>query len=70
MDHLDHFLDEKQLAKLLGVSTRTLQNRRVTGGGIPFIKIGKAVRYNPKDVAEYLEQHRLTSTSSTKDVDQ
>jgi hypothetical protein len=46
MDHLDHFLDEKQLAKLLGVSIRTLQNRRVAGGGIPFIKIGKAVRYN------------------------
>jgi excisionase family DNA binding protein len=68
MDHLDHFLDEKQLAKLLGVSIRTLQNRRVAGGGIPFIKIGKAVRYNPKDVAEYLEQHRLTSTIKTPDV--
>jgi excisionase family DNA binding protein len=68
MDHLDHFLDEKQLAKLLRVSIRTLQNRRVAGGGIPFIQIGKAVRYDPKDVAAYLEQHKLTSTSPTKDV--
>ena len=43
---MEPFLNERQLAKLLGVSTRTLQNRRYMGGGIPFVKIGKAVRYS------------------------
>jgi excisionase family DNA binding protein len=67
---VEPFLDERQLAKLLNVSPRTLQNKRVTGGGIPFVRIGKAIRYSPEDVAKYLEQHKLTSTSPIKDVDQ
>jgi hypothetical protein len=36
---------EKELAKMLGISKRTLQMKRYYGGGIPYLKIGRNVRY-------------------------
>jgi hypothetical protein len=41
-----------------------LQKDRCAGGGIPFIKIGRMVRYRQTDVAAYLAAlpaHRSTS---------
>ena len=59
---MDHFT-ERQLAERLGISVRTLQAQRQRGGGIPFVKLGRAVRYARSDVEQYLEQHRHRSTS-------
>lgn len=41
---------EKQVAKILGLPAKTLRNHRSTGKGIPYVKIGEAVRYRKKDV--------------------
>lgn len=43
-------LDERALASRWSISIRTLQNRRVSGRGIPFVKIGRSVRYRLADV--------------------
>jgi hypothetical protein len=56
-------LNEKQLAERWGVSVRTLQAARVKGSGVPFIRIGRAVRYRLEDVLAYEEDQRRTSTS-------
>jgi hypothetical protein len=39
--------DEKQEAKRLGFSPRSLQAWRLKGGGPPYFKIGGGVRYDP-----------------------
>lgn len=58
-------LNEKQLAERWGVSVRTLQAARVKGGGVPFVRIGRSVRYRVEDILAY-EQARLpTNTSET-----
>jgi Helix-turn-helix domain len=56
-------LNEKQLAERWGVSVRTLQAARVKGNGVPFIRIGRAVRYRIEDVLAY-EQARLRTNTS------
>lgn len=58
------FLTEKQVAKLLGISPRTLQAWRYRGGHTPqFIKVGRAVRYRLGDVQTWLRERQRRSTS-------
>lgn len=38
-------LDQKQATQLLGLSPRTLEAWRLTGGGPIYIKVGRRVRY-------------------------
>lgn len=56
-------LTEQQLAKQLQIPVRTIQNQRQTGMGIPFIKIGKSVRYDTNEIEAFIERNRRNSTS-------
>ena len=56
-------LTEVEVATRQARSVRTLQNQRVLGGGIPFIKLGRAVRYRLGDVETWEENRRFSSTS-------
>jgi hypothetical protein len=58
-------LNEKQLAERWGVSVRTLQAARVKGDGVPFVRIGRAVRYRLEDVLAYEQARLRTNTSET-----
>jgi len=51
-------LTEKQAARLLSISFRTLQAWRRIGTGPSFIKLGRAVRYRQQDLVEWTEGHR------------
>lgn len=63
MEKQSTLLDERQLAELLNVPVRTLQAQRQRGTGIPFVKIGRLVRYEASNVSEYLKGHLRASTS-------
>jgi Helix-turn-helix domain len=54
---------EMQAAMFLGVSVRTLQAWRVRGGGPPFLKIGRCVRYQRRALVEFQAAHTVSSTS-------
>jgi hypothetical protein len=56
-------LTETQLAERQQRSVKTLQNLRVKGGSIPFVKIGRHVRYRLSDVIAWEAAHTLSSTS-------
>lgn len=57
-------LTETEAADYLGVSPRTLSNFRTRGGGPDYIKVGsKSVRYDLKDLQEYIADRRQNSTS-------
>ncbi len=60
------YLDERQLAKRLNISTRSLQLQRHRGEGIPYVKIGKSVRYNWVEVQEYLKHSRRACTDGRR----
>lgn len=61
------FLTETQLAERHQRSIKTLQNLRVTGEGIPFIKIGRSVRYRLCDLLEWEQKNLRSSTSDIGD---
>jgi len=58
-------LTETQLAERWQISARTLQAARVKGGGVPFVRIGRAVRYRLEDVLVYEQSRLRTNTSQT-----
>jgi hypothetical protein len=54
---------ETEAALKLGCSIHKMQKDRRVGSPIPFIKIGRSVRYKLVDIEAYIEQQRFTSTS-------
>lgn len=63
---IEELMTTKQLANVLGLADKTLSNQRVLGTGIPFIKIGNAVRYKRSDVETYIEENTYDHTGMVK----
>ena len=63
-------LDQGRLAKLLGCSARTLERQRLDGTGIPFVRVGRLVRYRLADVTNFLgRQLRISTSDAGPDID-
>lgn len=58
-----HF-NEQQLSIRWGISIKKLQADRLKGGSIPFIRLGRAVRYRYADVVAWEERNLRTSTTA------
>ncbi len=52
------YLRTPQAAAYLGMSRQYLEIARHTGGGPPYIKLSRAVRYKRTDLDEWMAQHR------------
>lgn len=60
----EQLLTSNQAAAFLGVSNSFLPKDRVSGKtGIPFIKIGSAVRYCRSDLEKFIEANTFQTTS-------
>ena len=59
-------LNESSVAKRLHCEVKTLQAWRCRGGGPPFIRVGRLIRYSPDDVREWIESRRVRSTSDPR----
>lgn len=58
--------DEFASAELLGITPRTLQSWRISGGGPVYIKISaRCVRYRRADLVDFISKRRQTSTSES-----
>jgi hypothetical protein len=57
--HHRALIDEKQLAKIIKRSVQTLRNERCQGRGMPYIRIGRSIRYDIADVERYIHLHRI-----------
>jgi predicted DNA-binding transcriptional regulator AlpA len=62
----DRTLTVRDAAAHLGLSISTLNKLRCTGCGPVYFKLGRAVRYDPHDLDQWLAAHRVGSTSETK----
>ena len=56
-------LTRKEVEAHFGLTKRYLEIAAVKGGGPPFIKIGRSVRYRASDIREWIKTHRVASTS-------
>lgn len=56
-------LDTEAAAPLVGLSPKTLEKKRVVGGGPRYAKIGRAVRYRRSDLEAYVAARVIGSTS-------
>ncbi|SEN17994.1 Helix-turn-helix domain-containing protein [Cryobacterium luteum] len=52
------FLTQRELAELLRMPERTLEDWRLTQTGPPYIKLGRLVRYDVRDVLTWVHEHR------------
>ena len=63
---LDAAVDDREAALITGLSKAALATRRCRGGGPPFIKDGKYVRYLRRDLLEWLYQRRVRHTGDSR----
>jgi excisionase family DNA binding protein len=52
-------LNDIEAARLLSLSSRTLQAWRLKGGGPPFVRLGRAVRYQRAALAKWMESNTV-----------
>ena len=52
---VEHLLNEKDVARITGMSVASVRRWRLLKRGPKYLKIGSAVRYRPEDVAAWLE---------------
>ena len=57
---LQDLLTPEEVAVITGLSRETLAQWRSQGRGLPYLKIGRAVRYDPADIQAYLERCRVS----------
>jgi predicted DNA-binding transcriptional regulator AlpA len=61
----DRALTVRGAASYLGLSVSTLNKLRCIGTGPVYLKLGRAVRYDPHDLDQWLSERRTVSTSQT-----
>jgi excisionase family DNA binding protein len=57
---LTELLTPEEVSELTGLALDTLAQWRSQKRGIPYLKIGRAVRYDPVEVQAYLERCRVS----------
>jgi len=61
---MDRLLNTRQAGELLNLDHRTLANSRSRGTAIhiPYIKVGKLIRYKQSDIEAYIEENTFNHT--------
>lgn len=52
-------LTEDEVSKLFNINKHTLQRERFNGTGIPYVKLGRRVRYKIEDIQKYIERNTI-----------
>lgn len=55
-------LNTAQAAEYTGLAKQTLHQKRVSGGGPKFCKIGRSVRYRKEDLNTWIESFKTVSS--------
>ena len=63
---IDTLLSDREVQQITGRARSTLQKDRVLGTGIPFVRVGRLVRYRQSDVTAFLAA--LPSLRSTSEA--
>jgi predicted DNA-binding transcriptional regulator AlpA len=63
---MDALLSQKQAARIVGISVRTLERHRLAGTGPRYARLGRLIRYRECDLAEWVHDSLRTSTSTSR----
>ena len=66
MDPALVLLDERETAAVTEQSPKTLESWRNRGENLPFLKLGRRVRYRLSDVLSFLDDNTFRSTREAK----
>lgn len=62
------WVTEAQAVEITGMSLAWFRKKRQTGGGIPYSKMGRNVKYELSDIYAYMEERKVASTSKHKPI--
>jgi hypothetical protein len=60
---LEPLLSTSDVARITGRSVSTLEKDRLFGTGPGFVKIGRSVKYRPRDVREWLQRFQTVRST-------
>ena len=63
---MDEFLTQKDAARVLRLSQRTLERYQITGMGPRFVKTGRRVLYRPSDIESWAAERTFGSTAEAE----
>ena len=58
---VDEYIDERAVNKITNRALPTLRNDRFNKRGIPYVKLGRSVRYKLADVLEFMESRKINT---------
>ena len=58
-------LTEREVSSRTGLSLSTLRAHRFKRKGLPYIKIGRSVRYRAQDLETFLLEHRIAPSGNS-----
>jgi len=53
------YLNEKETSRLTGIALSTLRNQRFLRRGLPYIKVGKSVKYDFTDIVSFMDSRKI-----------
>ncbi len=56
---MDELLKEEEVAEIIKLGLSTLRNMRHNQKGLPYVKLGRSVRYKRSDVEQYINEHTI-----------
>jgi len=57
------YLNEAEVSRLTKRALSTLRNDRFKRQGIPYVKVGRSVRYSKEDVIGFMEKRKIQTES-------
>ena len=67
---IERLITPEEASEILGVTAKSLSNSRYTGTGlqVPFIKLGKIIRYKESELETYIEVNTFSHTGEAKEA--
>ena len=65
MNENQKYLNEREVSRITGRAVPTLRNDRCRGVGIRYVKLARSVRYDLKDVIEFMNSRKIQTADST-----
>lgn len=56
-DEYDKLLSQQEVAAWTGMSSAWFEQNRFKGKGIPYVKLGRSIKYRTSDVQKWIDAH-------------
>jgi hypothetical protein len=66
---LDSYFNQATVCAIRCCSKATTERERWAGTGIPFIKMGRSVRYQKNDILNWLSQHQIVQSTAQVEIE-